>query len=357
MKHALKIFLVLVAVAAWAINGSTPPVEGVDFPVDRHTADTVSTKDAKDGVLFPAENLKGRSAKDFLMPDGRFDLKAIRASGYQGPLDLKGLGVEIDPRTGEPVLLPTANARISGDPDDTFWTDKFSCLAGLDGYCCALCVYEGKLIAGGSFYIANCALAANIASWDGSSWFPLGSGMGVGEYSPYVYALAVYDNKLIAGGYFTTAGGMSANYIASWDGSSWSPLGSGMDYTVYALAVYDNKLIAGGGFTTAGGVSANFIASWDGSSWSPLGSGMGSYLYYPLVSALAVYNSKLIAGGAFTTAGGVSANSIASWDGSSWSPLGSGMGGVDEPYVSALAVYDNKLIAGGGFSTAGGREC
>ena len=43
-----------------------------------------------------------------------------------------------------------------------------------------------------------------------------------------VYALVVYDNKLIAGGLFTTAGGVSANYIASWDGSSWDSLGSGM---------------------------------------------------------------------------------------------------------------------------------
>ena len=48
-----------------------------------------------------------------------------------------------------------------------------------------------------------------------------------------------------------------------------------MNDSVYALTVYDGKLIAGGYFTTAGDVSANRIASWDGSSWSPLGSGMG----------------------------------------------------------------------------------
>jgi hypothetical protein len=190
------IFAVMMLVAvAWAIDGMTPRAEGVAFSVDRHTASTVGTKDAKvpqsgipgkagKGLLFPAENLKGRSAGDFLTPDGRFDLKAIQSSGYQGPLDLKGLDVATDPRTGEPVLSPSAitkrvegkgtldqqvgfdvgieprtgepvlsaiaNARIHTDPDDTsFWTDRFSCFAGVGGGCHALCVYDGKLIAGG----------------------------------------------------------------------------------------------------------------------------------------------------------------------------------------------------------------
>ena len=35
--------------------------------------------------------------------------------------------------------------------------------------------------------------------------------------------------NLYAGGYFTTAGGVPANYIAKWDGSAWSALGSGMN--------------------------------------------------------------------------------------------------------------------------------
>jgi hypothetical protein len=43
---------------------------------------------------------------------------------------------------------------------------------------------------------------------------------------------------------------------------SWARLGTGLDDTVYALTIYDNKLIAGGSFHTAGGVSANHIAAW-----------------------------------------------------------------------------------------------
>ena len=48
---------------------------------------------------------------------------------------------------------------------------------------------------------------------------------------------------MYAGGYFRTAGGRSANYIAQWNGSSWSALGPGLSSppglspTVLGLAV------------------------------------------------------------------------------------------------------------------------
>ncbi|OLD81157.1 MAG: hypothetical protein AUI33_01280 [Ignavibacteria bacterium 13_1_40CM_2_61_4] len=39
--------------------------------------------------------------------------------------------------------------------------------------------------------------------------------------------------------------------------------------------------------------------------------------------------SDVYAGGYFTTAGGSAANSIAKWNGSSWTALGAGISGVD----------------------------
>jgi hypothetical protein len=78
-----------------------------------------------------------------------------------------------------------------------------------------------------------------------------------------VRALAVYNGELIAGGYFTTAGGVTCNCIARWSATGgWQPLGSGMDYVVDALTVYNGELIAGGGFTTAGGHPCAFVARW-----------------------------------------------------------------------------------------------
>ena len=214
----------------------------------------------------------------------------------------------------------------------------------------ALAVSGSTLYAGGTFTTAGTTIVNCIAQWNGSSWSALGSGVSGGYKGPYVDALAVSGNTLYAGGDFTTAGGTAANYIAKWNGSSWSALGSGMNSSVFALAVSGGTLYAGGEFTTADGNAATNIAQWNGSSWSALGSGIGGVNYYDGVSALAVSGSTLYAGGAFTTAGGSPANNIAQWNGSSWSALGSGI----DYSVLALAVSGGTLYAGGAFTTAGG---
>src|SRR5206468_33652 len=140
-----------------------------------------------------------------------------------------------------------------------------------------------------------------------------------------VNALAVSGTDLYAGGGFTTAGGSAANYIAKWDGSSWSALGPGMgpagDDPADRRSVVDGERYAVGGVSTAGRNEARCSGRWKGGSWSALGSGMNGAVF-----ALAVSGSDLYAGGFFTTAGGNAANYIARWDGSSWSALGSGIG-------------------------------
>src|SRR5258708_38631056 len=55
-------------------------------------------------------------------------------------------------------------------------------------------------------------------------------------------------------------GGVAANYIARWNGNSWSALGSGMDSVVLALAGSSSDVYAGGSFTTAGGEVSGYAA-------------------------------------------------------------------------------------------------
>ncbi len=130
--------------------------------------------------------------------------------------------------------------------------------------------------------------------------------------------------------------------------AEWSALGVGMNYNVEALSVdASGNLYAGGAFTTAGGVTAKKVAKWDGSAWSALGEGMDKTVYALAIDSV----GNLYAGGDFTTAGGVSANRIAKWDGNTWSSLGEGMSST----VFAIA-FDSSgnLYAGGYFTTAGG---
>lgn len=241
---------------------------------------------------------------------------------------------------------PTAHA-AAGDEN---WSALGS---GINGCCFVktLATVGNNLYAGGQFTAAGGISANHIAKWDGSSWSPLGTGVTAFSGANIANLAAASNGNLYAGGAFTTAGSVSANNIAKWDGSDWSALGSGIlgdpgATQVGALALDGNNLYVGGRFTTAGGISASHIAKWDGSNWSAVGGGMNDS-----VTCLLVVGNNLYAGGTFTTAGGVSANHIAKWDGSSWSPLGSGMDNT----VSALAVdASGNLYAGGSFSTAGG---
>ena len=62
---------------------------------------------------------------------------------------------------------------------------------------------------------------------------------------------------------------MSAHRLAQWDGSSWSALGSGLNYWGLALRVYDNgtgggpALYAGGEFA-ASPAGDSYLARWQG---------------------------------------------------------------------------------------------
>ncbi|RJP89124.1 MAG: hypothetical protein C4518_10310 [Desulfobacteraceae bacterium] len=238
---------------------------------------------------------------------------------------------------------------------DDDWVSMNPEIPGTNGAVWAMAIHGNDIYVCGYFTAAGGVVANRIAKWDGTSWSALGSGIGDRDGDTTVNALAVDGaGNLYAGGIFDTAGGVAVKNIAKWDGASWSALGSGIDGEVKALAVDDaGNLYAGGRFTTAGGVSVNYIAKWDGTSWSSLGSGMGrDDKYFGSVSALALDDAgNLYAGGYFTTAGGVAAKNIARWDGADWSALGNGTSNS----VGILAMDGaGNLYAGGWFHTAGG---
>jgi len=67
---------------------------------------------------------------------------------------------------------------------------------------------------------------------------------------------------LIAAGAFYNVIGNAANYIARWGGTAWQPLGTGTGDWVYALFPFDTQLIVGGRFTTAGEKATAYVGEW-----------------------------------------------------------------------------------------------
>lgn len=198
----------------------------------------------------------------------------------------------------------------------------------------AFAVYQDKLIVGG---FAGSATGPTIAAWDGSQWTELGSGL-----DGVVRALVVHEGSLYAGGEFFTAGGTSVNKIARWDGQQWHDVGGGVTGVGFPMVLgmlsAPGRLIVGGFFQTAGTTSAVNIAEWTGETWSALGAGRPSS-----VDGLAMYQGKVIAGGV---------SPIAQWDGENWQPMGTGL----DQSARAFIQFQGDLIVGGFFQNAGGQS-
>ena len=67
------------------------------------------------------------------------------------------------------------------------------------------------------------------------------------------------------------AGNKSVNNIARWDGSNWYPVGTGItghDADVECMIIYKGDLYVGGFIDSAGGKEAmKNIAKWNGKEW------------------------------------------------------------------------------------------
>ena len=225
-----------------------------------------------------------------------------------------------------------------------------------DGFINALAVYKNELYVGSDFDEINNVQTQGIARYNGTNWELVDSGMlnccGNGEN----WALYVWNNKLYAGGFFYQAGDSLANNIASWNDTTWAPLGSGTDTRsgfynngyIYGIGAYNNYLYVGGKFDSAGGVATNNIARWNGLKWDSVGGGTNNLPSlsgaYGLPFSFQTYNSNLYIGGELDSAG------ILKWNDTLFScpDLGVHYGGV-----FAIDTFQGILYIGGSFDSAG----
>lgn len=215
---------------------------------------------------------------------------------------------------------------------------------GMNGSVTGLAVApNGDLYAGGFFTTAGGITANRIAKWNGSAWSALGTGA---DSDVHNVAVAPNGDVYIGGAFLSPA-----TRIAKWNGSAWSGLGTGANATVRALAItLAGTVYAGGEFTSIDGVAATRIAKWNGSVWTALGSGLNNVVFKLFIAP----DGTLYAGGSFSTAGGIAATGIAKWNGNIWAALGSGVSGGPAT-VYEIAVSESGLFyVGGQFTSAGG---
>lgn len=176
--------------------------------------------------------------------------------------------------------------------------------------------------------LASFALAAPAAA----QCIEFSSGFGGPGPSDIVLDYEVFQGELFAAGRFDRVDGLPVGGVATWNGSTWSPVGGGTSGDVYALGTFDagvgRELYAAGIFQRAGGRPASSIARWDGTQWSALEGSHGEGLkLLPIGSASGDFDfaafddgggSALFVCGLFTEAGGLPANNLARWDGSEW---------------------------------------
>ena len=83
--------------------------------------------------------------------------------------------------------------------------------------------------------------------------------------------LKVSNTEIYVVGCFTNFAGVAeADYVAKWNGTSWTALGVSGDINaiVHDVVVYKGDIHIAGEFTNAGGdVAADMVAKWDGSAW------------------------------------------------------------------------------------------
>jgi hypothetical protein len=186
----------------------------------------------------------------------------------------------------------------------------------------------------------------------GEIWLDDGSGLRViGEFDGLVRTLAWYDDQLwVAGWDQITTADTPIQGLAVWNGATWTPPPGGpIDSFAFELVKDGDDLLVGGDFTQIGGISAASVAAYDGTSWRALD--------FPNTAVYALArdaSNELYAGGTFGDQFGPTGG-FAHWTGTAWELAGGGLqnSGIDG-VVTDLALHDGSLYVSGCFVSGGG---
>jgi len=224
----------------------------------------------------------------------------------------------------------------------------------------------GNLYAGGDFTnLAGVAAADYFAKWNGSVWSALGSGIAGGRSVVNSIAISPIGTIYIGGGFTEASGNTNCNYIAYWNGSAWTPLGTGLSYDVYSLkftsasgsgsTLQKYRLLIGGAFTDADGAgNGDYFCFWNGASFQSFTDFGATELSGSVQSIDTTPDGTIIIAGNFDNAGDdPNADGIAKWSGTNWQSIGGA--GIDESEVGyrVFCTSDGSIYLAGKFATIG----
>jgi len=257
------------------------------------------------------------------------------------------------------------------NPGDESWSTDFY-QAGVAGYIKTMLSQPGAVYAGGSFTAITNVPTTNVARLemtDGviTQVIPLGEGL-----DSMVKGFCEHDGDVIAVGNFVHSGTTVLNHVASWDGSTWQPLGDGLldvwpqtaasfqgqlfvgqyrwngtqweeffptDGQVTTLTVHDGLLFVGGNFTEAAGQAHSNVFAWNGAEVLAMGAGFPE----PVNCATAGASGIIFSGNSDFSLGLVSR-----WDGSTWTVE------LENTVVNEVAYFGNDLVVSGYIYVGGG---
>ncbi len=216
---------------------------------------------------------------------------------------------------------------------------------------------------GTNLYVAYAGyLTGAILRWDGMTWwrlprqppytFEFGPGGGPAEWSATLSDLAVFSGEIYLSGDFYYFNQAAVGGVVKWTGTNWVEAGSGLLQEHFPpqrgvrLVTDGHRLLALGAFDTAGGRPANRIAEWDGSEWMPLGDGEGIAGGLGLagsVETMALLGTNVLAGAKPYSAVSAERSGIGQWDGTAWTVLAGPVWEVavakSSPYAIQSAVW------------------
>ena len=289
----------------------------------------------------------GESYNLYISKDPEADLSQYASYGVELQLNVSPPVSLSDLVIDEPVYLAL---EVNGEVSD--WTNVISRTWGVNDTVHAQVLGDdGTRYVGGDFTLAGMN-AGKVAA------FPIGNN----ATSPHMLSMPQVNGPVHAvssdgkggwyiGGNFTKVGVENRLRLAHIDAAGrvtgWNP---GANGTVYALAVHESQIYAGGDFTSAGngnaGIARNMLASFDMdgglTNWNPYADGV--------VKAIAVGESAVYVGGHFYGIGGgseyLSRRGLAKFDfNGDLKPWATVPGSVE-----VIAIRDGRVFVGGEFT-------